>query len=281
MIVRRADDRTIPGVWDRHRRDSQVAWDGRDAAMAEHRVEVAVQRHPASTGVHHDNDPRTGGPRCRSGSVTPEPIMRLAAGFMAAKHLFAANELGLFEALADSPATLDALAARTGLTRRAARIIADAMVALGLIERDGDAYRNGAVAADLPGRAATGRPAARSSGSGTRSVIRPGSGSPTRSASGPVNEIFELDEDLQAIAAAGIEAFLAGPAAALADTVDFGRPPTAARCRRWHRILVDRRMRRHAASHGDGRWNCPRSPRSPDAGSRSRTSPHRIDVVGR
>ena len=36
-------------------------------------------------------------------AVTPEPILRLASGFMAAKHLFAANELGLFEALADSP----------------------------------------------------------------------------------------------------------------------------------------------------------------------------------
>jgi Dimerisation domain len=61
-------------------------------------------------------------------------MMQLASDFMAAKHLFAANQLGLFEALADSPATLDALAARTGLTRRAARISADAMVALGLLE---------------------------------------------------------------------------------------------------------------------------------------------------
>ncbi len=59
--------------------------------------------------------------------------MRLASGFMVAKHLFAANELGLFEALADSPATIDGLADRTGLTRRAARISADAMVALGLL----------------------------------------------------------------------------------------------------------------------------------------------------
>lgn len=83
----------------------------------------------------------------QSGTVTPEPIMRLASGFMAAKHLFAASELGLFEALATSPTTIDGLAARTGLTRRAARISADAMVALGLIERDGDTYRNGDVAA--------------------------------------------------------------------------------------------------------------------------------------
>lgn len=82
----------------------------------------------------------------RAAAVTPEPIMRLASGFMAAKHLFAASELGLFEALAESPADLDALAARTGLTRRAARISADALVALGLLEHDGAAYRNSAAA---------------------------------------------------------------------------------------------------------------------------------------
>jgi hypothetical protein len=84
---------------------------------------------------------------------SPEPILRLASGFMAAKHLFAASELGLFEALAESGATLDALAARTGLTPRAARISADAMVALGLLERDGELYRNSPVAAHyLAGR---------------------------------------------------------------------------------------------------------------------------------
>ncbi|MDQ4102576.1 MAG: hypothetical protein M3186_02235 [Actinomycetota bacterium] len=79
--------------------------------------------------------------------VSPEPILSLASGFMAAKHLFAASELGLFEALADAPATLDALDARTGLTRRAARISADAMVALGVLERDGDHYHNSPAAA--------------------------------------------------------------------------------------------------------------------------------------
>jgi hypothetical protein len=39
------------------------------------------------------------------------------------------------------------LAARTGLTPRAARISADAMVALGLLERHADLYRNGQTAA--------------------------------------------------------------------------------------------------------------------------------------
>jgi len=36
--------------------------------------------------------------------ITPDPIMKIATGFMAAKQLFAASEIGLFEALADGPA---------------------------------------------------------------------------------------------------------------------------------------------------------------------------------
>ena len=38
--------------------------------------------------------------------VTPDSIMRIAMGFMASKHLFAASEIGLFEALASGPATV-------------------------------------------------------------------------------------------------------------------------------------------------------------------------------
>ena len=37
--------------------------------------------------------------------VTPEPIFQVATGFMAAKLLFVANEIGLFEKLASGPAT--------------------------------------------------------------------------------------------------------------------------------------------------------------------------------
>lgn len=150
----------------------------------------------------------------------PEPILRLAAGFMAAKHLFAASELGLFEALAGSPATIDALAARTGLTRRAARISADAMVALGLLERDGGSYRNSDAAATFLGGA-------------TRADLRPllrfwdkisypsWAGFAGALAAGPSKEITRLDGTLQQVAAEGIEAMLTGPAAALAASVDF------------------------------------------------------------
>src|ERR1700751_4724822 len=85
--------------------------------------------------------------RLETADPSPELIMQLAAGFMAAKHLFAASELGVFEARADPPAGLDALAARPGLTRRTARISADAMVALGLLEAHDGTYRNSPVAA--------------------------------------------------------------------------------------------------------------------------------------
>jgi hypothetical protein len=47
-------------------------------------------------------------------AITPEPIMKIAMGFMAAKHLFAASEIGLFEALANGPASLEELANRFG-----------------------------------------------------------------------------------------------------------------------------------------------------------------------
>src|SRR5689334_16521528 len=67
--------------------------------------------------------------------VTPDLIFRVATGLIAAKHLFVANEVGLFVALADSPATLDDLAQRTGIPRRTLRILADAMVSFGFLER--------------------------------------------------------------------------------------------------------------------------------------------------
>ena len=74
--------------------------------------------------------------------ITPDPIMRLAMGFMAAKHLFAASDIGLFEKLAEGPATLDELAQRSGIPRRTLAISAAAMESLGLVARDGDRYRN-------------------------------------------------------------------------------------------------------------------------------------------
>ena len=74
--------------------------------------------------------------------VTPELIMQLGTSFMATRHLIAAADVGVFEALGDGVLSLDALAAKIAIPRQTARICADAMVALGLLERDGDLYRN-------------------------------------------------------------------------------------------------------------------------------------------
>jgi Dimerisation domain len=76
-------------------------------------------------------------------AVTPESIVKIAMGFMAAKHLFVASEVGLFEALAAGPATIEELARRTNVPPRTIAIAAAAMVSLGLIEQDGERYQNG------------------------------------------------------------------------------------------------------------------------------------------
>jgi ubiquinone/menaquinone biosynthesis C-methylase UbiE len=79
--------------------------------------------------------------------VKPDPIFQVASGFLAAKHLFVAVEIGLFEKLAQGPATLEEMSQRTGIPLRTLRITADAMVALSFIERQGERYRNGPLAA--------------------------------------------------------------------------------------------------------------------------------------
>src|SRR5579885_1370687 len=81
--------------------------------------------------------------------AAPDLIMQIATGFMAAKHLFVANEIGLFEHLAGGPATLDELAARSGVPRRTVRILADAMATLGLVEQREAQYQNSPAAATL------------------------------------------------------------------------------------------------------------------------------------
>lgn len=153
----------------------------------------------------------------------PQLIFDLATGFMRAKHLFAASELGVFEAFGEGPATIDALAARLKIPRRTTRIIADAVTALGLLERHGDEYRNSNLAqAYLSGRGPV----------DMRLFIRfwnrlsyrrwLGLEDSIRKGKGVAGE-FNFTAEEQKIFSEGVEAFSAAHAAALAATYDFSR----------------------------------------------------------
>lgn len=150
----------------------------------------------------------------------PSAILQLASGFMAAKHLFVASELGVFDALADGAATLDGLAARTGLSTRAARISADAMVALGLLERDGDRYRNSAVSAEFLTGSGAGdlRPLLRMWDKISYPTWGDLAGALTH---GPTQELYALDEESEQLATAGVEAHNAVVAQVLSAAFDF------------------------------------------------------------
>ena len=75
-----------------------------------------------------------------------QPIFDTAAGFMRAKHMFVAAELGVFESLANGDKSLAEIARDLKLPPRTARIIVDAVTALGFLERSGNSYRNGDLA---------------------------------------------------------------------------------------------------------------------------------------
>jgi O-methyltransferase domain/Dimerisation domain len=75
--------------------------------------------------------------------VTPAAIMQLGTAFWGAKTLLSAVELGIFSELA-AAGTLDgeALRERIGIHPRGARDFFDALVALGMLERDEGRYAN-------------------------------------------------------------------------------------------------------------------------------------------
>src|SRR4028119_1806936 len=73
---------------------------------------------------------------------TPERIMNLGMAFWGSKSLLSAVEIGLFTELAKEPLDLETLSERLMLHPRSARDFLDALVALGMLERDGDQYAN-------------------------------------------------------------------------------------------------------------------------------------------
>jgi hypothetical protein len=75
-------------------------------------------------------------------AVNPAGIMQLGLGFWGSKTLLSAIELGLFTELAEKPLGATELAARLKLHSRSARDFFDALVALRMLEREHDLYRN-------------------------------------------------------------------------------------------------------------------------------------------
>src|SRR3954447_11578977 len=75
--------------------------------------------------------------------TVPDKILELGLGFWGSKTLLSAVELGVFSALAAGPIGSDALIKKLGLHQRSARDFLDALVALGMLNREGgDRYAN-------------------------------------------------------------------------------------------------------------------------------------------
>ena len=72
----------------------------------------------------------------------PGPILELGLAFWGAKTLLSAVELGLFGRLAEGPLTLEELSERLDLHSRSARDFLDALVALGMLQREDGRYAN-------------------------------------------------------------------------------------------------------------------------------------------
>jgi ubiquinone/menaquinone biosynthesis C-methylase UbiE len=154
--------------------------------------------------------------------VTPEPIMKIATGFMAAKFLFAANDIGLFEALAGGPASLEEIAGRISVPPRTTAIVAAAMVGLGLIEQADGRYRNsGVVAAFLVGKPTLNLGPMLKYFDAISYPVWQNLSQAVR-ADGGQGKFAKFDQTQQQIYSAGVEAFTAPVAAALPIAYGFG-----------------------------------------------------------
>lgn len=71
-----------------------------------------------------------------------EQIFHVAFGYMASKALFAALHLGIFDAVAQHPRDVAALAAETGADERALTTLLTALTAVGLLRKGADGFSN-------------------------------------------------------------------------------------------------------------------------------------------
>ncbi len=75
--------------------------------------------------------------------MDPNRIVDMASAFYESAALFAASDLGVFAKLAElGPADLETVISACGLDRRGGRILLDACVALGLLEKEDGRYKN-------------------------------------------------------------------------------------------------------------------------------------------
>ena len=74
--------------------------------------------------------------------VSPDRILQLGLGFWGAKTLLSAVEFGLFTELAKGPMPYSTLRTHFRLHERSARDFLDALVALGMLDRQGEVYKN-------------------------------------------------------------------------------------------------------------------------------------------
>src|SRR5579884_1237680 len=73
---------------------------------------------------------------------SPDTILELQFQFAASKAFLSAVELGVFTVLAAGPLDCETLRGRLGLHPCSARDFFDTLVALGVLEREGDRYAN-------------------------------------------------------------------------------------------------------------------------------------------
>ncbi len=86
-------------------------------------------------------------------SMAVDPIEAISSGYRGAQILFSAVRIGIFTTLLDQTLSSDALSASLDCNPRGMRILCDALTTLGLLDKEGDLYRNSAVALEylLPG----------------------------------------------------------------------------------------------------------------------------------
>jgi SAM-dependent methyltransferase len=74
--------------------------------------------------------------------VDPGPIMELATRYWESRCFLTANDLGLFDVLAEGPKSADEVASALGLAHRPTRLLLNACVGLGLLEPCKDGFGN-------------------------------------------------------------------------------------------------------------------------------------------